>query len=100
MEVMVSRGGGGGGGLQGGGGSGLFFGGEGAPFPNIGPSRLQHADSVYNEQTASTWGRQCLQTADRNSYGPRVNGWGPWVNGVAFGVKCAYSCILEAFGPT
>ena len=43
-------------------------------------------------------GRQCLRTTDRNSYDPRVNGRGIRVNGVAFGVKCAYSCILGAFG--
>ena len=55
------------------------------------------ADRV--EQTVSTWGRQCLQTTDRNSHGRQVNGRAMRVNGVAFGVKCAYSCILGAFGP-
>ena len=29
-----------------------------APFPNIGISRLQLANGVYNQQTACTWGRQ------------------------------------------
>ena len=71
--------------------------------------RLQLAGRVYLWCTASTdprppgvcnalCGRQCLQTIDRNSYDPRVNGRGIRVNGVAFGVKCAYSCILGAFG--
>ena len=35
---------------------------------------------------------QCRQTTDRKSHGVRVNG-------VAFSVKCACSCILGAFGP-
>ena len=72
--------------------------------------RLQLAGRVYLWCTVSTdprppgvctalCGRQCLQTTDRNSYDPRVNGRGIRVNGVAFGVKCAYSCILGAFGP-
>ena len=33
-----------------------------APSPNIDTSRLQHAHGVYNEQTASNCGGQCLQT--------------------------------------
>ena len=35
-----------------------------SPFfdPNIGTLCLQHADSVYNEQTVANWGRQYLQT--------------------------------------
>ena len=72
--------------------------------------RLQLGGRVYLWCTVSTdprppgvctalCGRQCLQTTDRNSYDPRVNGRGIQVNGVAFGVKCAYSCILGAFGP-
>ena len=43
--------------------------------------------------------QRCLQTMERSSYGPRVYGRGVWVNGVAFSVKCAHSCILGAFGP-
>ena len=27
---------------------------------------------------------QCLKTTDHNSHGRRVNGWGTWVNGVAY----------------
>ena len=52
---------------------------------------LQHADGVYDWQTASTCGGQCLHTIDHKSYGSRVNG-------VASGVKCAHSCRLGAFG--
>ena len=72
--------------------------------------RLQLAGRIYLWCTVSTdprppgvctalCGRQCLQTTDRNSYDPRVHGRGIRVNGVAFSVKCAYSCILGAFGP-
>ena len=73
--------------------------GPSAPFPNI-------TSPVYNMPTVSTISRPRRadrvylgQTTDRNSYDPRVNGRGIRVNGVAFGVKCAYSCILGAFGP-
>ena len=38
-----------------------------APVPTIGTSLLQQADSVYNGQAVSTWGRQCLQTVDRRA---------------------------------
>ena len=45
--------------------------------------------------------RPCLGSIDRNSYGPRVKGGGGLrVSRVAFGVKCACSCILGAFSPT
>ena len=27
---------------------------------------------------------QCLKTTDHHSHGRRVNGWGTWVNGVAY----------------
>ena len=67
---------------------------------------LQLAGRVYLWCTVSTDPRPpspCVRvndgTTDRNSYDPRVNGRGIRVNGVAFGVKCAYSCILGAFGP-
>ena len=47
----------------------LEKGGPSPPLPNIVTFHLQHADSVYNQLTASTWGRQCLQTTD---WHPRV----------------------------
>ena len=51
--------------------SGLFFGEGGLwRFSNIVTSHLQHADSVYNWQTASTWGKQCPQTTDRQDRVP------------------------------
>ena len=46
---------------------------------------------VYNWQTASTWGRQCPQSTDRNSYGL-------WANGVNGFVRRHGSCLLTKGG--
>ena len=63
---------------------------------------------IYNMPTMSTirtpfyLGRQRLQTTNYKPQFPwsRGNGWAAQVNGVAYSVKCAYSYIWEAFGPT
>ena len=57
---------------------------------------LQHANSVYKWQTASTWGRQCLQTTDHNSHGASLLAGsfvlfplrGPW-----------HPCLVSPWGP-
>ena len=69
--------------------------GPSAPFTSIASLRLHRASSVYCGRPRRA---HCIETTSRNSFDPQVNGRGTLVNGVAYGGKASYSCILGAFG--